>query len=103
MKIFSYLINPKTYIQFKIDKMSINQIPPAPSGSTGHQQCLWLHFNNDLHIQVTQEDQSVYYGPTTAIWTFQLGYVAMANIHELFTKAGIQYDVHYIKSVSAVV
>jgi len=87
--ILPILITPKTYIQSKIDKMSINQIPPAPPGSTGHQQCLWLHFNNDLHIQITQENQSVSYGPTTAIWTFQLGYVTLANIYELFTKAGI--------------
>jgi hypothetical protein len=87
--ILPILITPQTSLQYKINQMWIDPIPPAPQGYTSHYQCLWLHFNNDLHIQITQENQGVYYGPTTAIYTFPVGYIVVSNIYKMFEDAGI--------------
>jgi hypothetical protein len=86
---FPILITPKTSLQFKIDKMSINQIPPAPPGYTSHYQGLWLFFNNGLVLQLTQNGQGVLYTPTTATWTFDLGLIFVNNIYRMFQDAGI--------------
>jgi hypothetical protein len=83
------LITPDTYLQFKIDAMSINQIPPAPPGSTSHWQAMILHFNNSLTLQYFQEGQGVYMGPHTVELTFPLGLVTMDNIYDVFKRAGI--------------
>jgi hypothetical protein len=86
---FPILITPKTSLQFKIDTMSINQIPPAPPGHTNHCQGLFLYFNNGLALQLTQDGQAVYLGPTVAIWTFDLGLIFVNNIYQMFEDAGI--------------
>jgi hypothetical protein len=86
---FPILITPKTSLQFKIDQMSINQIPPAPPGYTNHYQGLWLFFNNGLVLQLTQDGQGVLYTPTTATWTFDLGLIFVNNIYRMFQDAGI--------------
>ena len=83
------LITPDTYLQFKIDAMSINQIPPAPPGYTNHWQAMILHFNNSLTLQYFQEGQGVYMGPHTVELTFPLGLVTMDNIYDVFKRAGI--------------
>jgi hypothetical protein len=87
--ILPILITPDTYLQFKIDAMSINQIPPAPPGYTNHCQALILRFNNALSLQYVQEGQGLYTGPTTAYLTFPLGLVIVDNIYEMFKGAGI--------------
>jgi hypothetical protein len=78
-----------TYIQFKIDEMSINQIPAAPQGYTNQYQGLWLHFNNGLVLQYTQEGQGIYYTPTTATYIFEPGLIIVDNIYQLFQIAQI--------------
>jgi hypothetical protein len=83
------LIAPNTYLEFKIDEMSINQIPPAPPGKTNHWQALILDFNNGLSIQYFQEGQGLFTGPNTVYLTFPLGQIIVDNIYERFQKAGI--------------
>jgi hypothetical protein len=83
------LITPDTYLQFKIDAMSINQIPPAPPGGTNHWQALILHFNNGLSLQYYQEGQGVYTGSNTGYFTFQLGLIIVDNIYDMFKVADI--------------
>ena len=87
--ILRILITPDTYLQFKIDAMSINEIPPAPLGYTNHWQALILHFNNGLTLQYFQEGQGLYTGSKTAYLTFPLGFVTVDNIYEMFKGAGI--------------
>jgi hypothetical protein len=82
-------ITPDTYLQFKIDAMWINEIPPAPSGYTNHWQALIMHFNNGLSLQYFQEGQGLYTGSNTAYLTFPLGVVVVDNIYEMFKGAGI--------------
>jgi len=82
-------ITPDTYLQFKIDAMSINEIPPAPPGYTNHWQTLILHFNNGLTLQYFQEGQGLYTGSKTAYLTFPLGLIIVDNIYEVFKGAGI--------------
>ena len=83
------LVTPDTYLQFKIDAMWINEIPPAPPGYTSHWQALILYFNNGLSLQYFQEGQGLYTGSNTAYLTFPLGVVTVNNIYELFKDAGI--------------
>lgn len=83
------LITPNTSLQFKIDKMSINEIPPSPPRTTAHYQGLWLFFNHGLVLQLSQNDQFVYYNPTTAMRTFDLGLIFVDNIYNMFQDAGI--------------
>jgi hypothetical protein len=65
------VITPSTSLQFKIDAMSINEIPPAPAGTTKHCQGIWGLFNHGLVIQLST-DQFVSYTPQTAYWDFEL-------------------------------
>jgi hypothetical protein len=81
--IFPILITPNTSLQFKLDNMSINQIPPSPPGTTAHYQGLWLNFNHGLVIQLST-DQFVYYTPQTAYFTFELGRIFVNNIYKMF-------------------
>ncbi|MGQ9645161.1 MAG: hypothetical protein ACUVWO_01310 [Thermodesulfobacteriota bacterium] len=87
--ILPILITPDTYLQFKIDAMSINEIPPAPSGYTSHWQALILHFSNGLTLQYFQEGQGLYTGPETAYLTFPMGLIILDNIYEVFKGLGI--------------
>ena len=82
-------ITPSTYLEFKIDEMSINQILPAPPGKTNHWQALILDFNNGLSIQYFQEGQGLFTGPNTVYLTFPLGQIIVDNIYERFQKAGV--------------
>lgn len=83
------VITPNTYLQFKIDDLSINEQPPAPEGETSAWQYLSLRFNNGLGLQFTQEGQGVYWGTRTAYYTFGLGWIIVDNIYSLFQNCGI--------------
>ena len=83
------LITPDTYLEFKIDAMSINQIPPAPPGYSNHWQALIFHFNNGLSLQYSQEGQGMYTGSNTGYFTFQLGLIIVDNIYDMFKVANI--------------
>ena len=82
------LNSPNTSLQFKIDHMSINEIPPAPPGATKHYQGLWLFFNHGLVLQLST-DQFIAYRPQTAYWSFELGRIFVNNIYRIFQEAGI--------------
>ena len=86
---FPILITPRTSLQFKIDCMSINQIPPAPPGTTDHYQALWLRFNNGLILELFIEGHGVGYTPLTAYWAFDPTLIFVDNIYRLFQDAGI--------------
>jgi len=81
-------ITPNTSLQFKIDHMSINEIPPAPPGMTNHYQGLWLIFNNGLVLQLST-DQFIAYTPQTAYWSFEPGRIFVNNIYKIFQESGI--------------
>lgn len=81
-------ITPDTHIQFKIDEMWINQIPPAPPGYTNHWQALLLRFNNNLIIEYSV-NQGVDLGPTSASYSFDPNFITVDNIYRLFQNAGI--------------
>ncbi len=87
--ILPILVTPNTYLMYKIDALSINQIPPAPPGETNQWQGLWLYFNQGLVLQISQEEQMVYWNPTTAYYTFPLGVAILDNIHKMFQGWGI--------------
>jgi hypothetical protein len=93
------LITPDTYLQFKIDDLSINQQPPAKDGYTTAYQYLQLEFNavmngqqmnNFLALEFTQPGQQVSQQDIhEAIYSFQLGAYNVANIYQLFERQGI--------------
>jgi hypothetical protein len=87
--ILPILITPNTYIEFKIDAMSINQPPPSSPGTTSHWQYLLFRFNNGLSIQYSQVGQAVYIGPKTVYFSFDLGLIIVDNIYKAFQGAGI--------------
>ena len=82
-------ITPDTCLQFKIDDLSINEQPPAPEGSTSAWQYLSLGFNNGLGLQFTQDGQGLFWGPDTAYYTFNLGWIIVVNIFDLFQNSGL--------------
>jgi hypothetical protein len=82
-------ISPNARLQFKIDELSINAIPPAPPGMTSNLQALELHFNQGRHFQFSREGQFMYFNDTTAYATFPLGVPVELGIRELFLAAGI--------------
>jgi hypothetical protein len=83
-------ISPNARLQFKIDELSINAIPPAPPGMTSNLQALELHFNQGRHFQFSREGQFMYFNDTTAYATFPLGVPVELGIRELFLAAGIE-------------
>jgi hypothetical protein len=83
-------ISPNARLQFKIDELSINAIPPAPPGMTSNLQALELHFNQGRHLQFSKEGQFMYFNDTTAYATFPLGVPVDLGIRELFLAAGIE-------------
>jgi len=84
-------ITPSSYLQFKIDELSINEIPPAPEGYKTHDQELMLYFNDgDLNLQFSVDDQWVNLGwPNVGYYSFTPEAIMIDNIHQLFTNYGI--------------
>lgn len=85
-------VTPRTYVEFKIDQMSID---PPPSSYVGcwQEQYLVLHFNKGLEIQYFQPGQygclGISPGMQIAYRTFSLGYVIIDNIYEAFRQANL--------------
>ena len=69
--------------------MSINEITPAPPGTTTQWQGLWMYFDKGLIMEFTQEGQGMPYQPKLAGYTFPLGEAVLGNIYELFQIWGI--------------
>lgn len=78
------LITPTTYLNFKIDVMSINEQPPAPPDTTNAWQMLLLRFNNDRWVEFTQPGQGVTLNSTSAYYSFTLGLPIVHNIYDMF-------------------
>ncbi|MFV9646015.1 MAG: hypothetical protein ACNYWU_09350, partial [Desulfobacterales bacterium] len=94
------LITPNTYLQFKIDDLSINAQPPAPEGFTNAWQCLVLRFNDGRRLQFTQEGQGLYWGTSTAYYSFNLGSIIVTDIYTLFQNYGIAIpEPFYLESI----
>jgi hypothetical protein len=83
-------ISSNTRLQFKIDDLSINAIPPAPPGTTTNLQALMLKFNQGRRFQFSQEGQFMYFNDTTVYAIFPLGMPVDVGIYELFGFAGIE-------------
>ena len=83
------LVRPDTFVHFSIQRMVINQIPPAPPGATTNWQAFNLMFNNGYMIQFTRPGQLMDYGPKTAHYYFDPSIMIVENIYDLFHGAGI--------------
>jgi len=85
-------ITPYTYLQYKIDQLSINEVPPAPEGYTAHWQVLILYFNDGaLKLQFSIDDQWVDLGwPNVGYYPFTPEAIMLDNIHQLFMNYGIE-------------
>jgi hypothetical protein len=89
--VFPLLVTPDTYLQFKIDDISIAYSPAAPSpGWADHYQCLRMDFNNGLILLFSQGEYDPVFDRTReAHYIFPLGYIIVDNIYRLFQDAGI--------------
>jgi hypothetical protein len=81
-------INPNTYLQFKIDELSINERPPDGY----HWQVMMLYFNSgDLNLQYSVDWQWADLGwPNVSYRSFTPEAIMIGNIYEMFNNAGIQ-------------
>ncbi len=91
-------ITQNTYVIFKIDDLSINQQPPAPSGFTTAEQYFELEFNAisegqadyDRHgLEFTQPGQIAHLGSKELAYAFPIGKICVYNIYNLFKSQGI--------------
>jgi hypothetical protein len=81
--IFPIPITKDTYIEFKIDDMTISP-NTAESGNYTHYQGLVLSFNNGYKLEFSLNDQSWYLNDTTGYFTFDAGHIIFDNIYEMF-------------------
>ena len=91
-------ITPDTYLQFKIEKMSINQKPPAIPGYKSHYQYIGLVFEfapagqppaSYPALQITLDDQQVDLPEyDEAYFIFKPGEIHLVNIFDAFQKQG---------------
>ncbi|MBI5591265.1 MAG: hypothetical protein HY881_12360 [Deltaproteobacteria bacterium] len=82
-------ITKNTYIQYKIDDMSIVNKPEASVGHTNDFQGVWLSFNNGLQIQMYYDSGVTTGSPNMAYWTFSLGNMMIDNIYKIFKDSNI--------------
>jgi len=76
-------ITSSTYIEYKIDDMSIVNKPEATPGYTSDYQVVNLFFNNGLIIELFY-DAGISMSATTAYWSFSPGYIIIDNIYKIF-------------------
>ncbi|MEN8225654.1 MAG: hypothetical protein ABFS05_09880 [Bacteroidota bacterium] len=98
----SRLITPDTYIQFKVDDLSINVQPPAAPGTTAAWQYIHLKFNDGRHLMFSLEGQDINWGTgLEAHYIFTPGTIVIDNIHFLFQQVGIAIpDPFYLEDIS---
>lgn len=89
---FPIAVTPNTYLQFKIDQLSMD--PPFPRTiDSCADQFLELRFDHGLILQYTQPGQygciGSGYGVTVAYYGFDLGYVNVSNIYKDLGEAGM--------------
>lgn len=90
-------ITPETYVEFRIDDLTINEFPPAPEGSTSSWQYFSLNFNSGpgtelISIEFSEDGQwppaDLSVG-TDIQYYVPLGQDASFNVHSVFQQAGI--------------
>jgi len=81
-------ITPNTYVEFKIDELSVQERPPDGE----HWHVLMLYFNNgDLNIQFSYDGQFGDLGWTNVAYClFTPGSITIGNIHQIFDYVGIE-------------
>jgi len=91
-------ITPETYLEFRIGDLSINELPPAPEGTTSSWQYFSLNFNSGPGTEIIslQFSKNGHWAPSdlssgTNIYYFvSLGEDSSFNIHSIFQEAGIE-------------
>ncbi|MGB5218299.1 MAG: hypothetical protein WBN66_08365 [Smithella sp.] len=78
--IFPIPVTKDTYIEFKIDEMSMLPVP-APEGSY---QGMVLSFSNGYKLEFSLGNQLWYLNNTTGYFSFNAGKGVVGNIHDLF-------------------
>lgn len=81
--IFPIPVTKDTYIEFKIDDMTISPLTAA-SGSYTHYQGMVLSFNNGYNLEFSLNNQYWYVNNTTGYFTFNAGNKILSNIHKMF-------------------
>ena len=90
-------VTPETYLEFRIDDLSINEFPPAPEGYTTSWQYFSLNFNSGPGTEVIsiQFSKDGHWAPadlssgTDIYYYIPLDQDASYNIHSIFQEAGI--------------
>ena len=90
--IFPILVTPRTYLQFKVDDISIARNPaPPPNWKADHYQSVRFDFSKGYSLLFSQGEYDPVWDRTkTAHYTFPLGYIIVNRVHDLFERAGIQ-------------
>ncbi|MCX5913998.1 MAG: hypothetical protein NTV04_18940 [Deltaproteobacteria bacterium] len=90
--IFPILVTPRTYLQFKVDDISIARNPASPPDwKADHYQCVRFDFSKGYSLLFSQGEYDPVWDRTkTAHYTFPLGYIIVDSIHGLFERSGIQ-------------
>jgi hypothetical protein len=91
-------ITPNTYLEFKINDLSINQFPPAPPGYTSSWQSFALNLNSgpgteSIRIEFSKDGQwsgDILPGVKVAYFYVPLGQAASYNIHSILQAANIE-------------
>lgn len=91
-------VTPETYVEFRIDDLSINAFPPDPDGSTSSWQYFSLSFNSGPGTEIISiefSDDGQWAPANLTIGTHIYYYVpleqdATFNIHSVFQTAGIE-------------
>lgn len=82
--LFPIPITRDTYVQFKIDEMSIEPQPEKSANLFTHHQGVELVFNNGYILQLSLNDQNWWDGESAAYFTFSAGDLIVDNIHDMF-------------------
>lgn len=91
-------VTPETYVEFRIDDLSINELPPAPEGSTSSWQYFSLNFNSGPGTEIisVQFSKNGHWAPSdlssgTNIYYFvSLGQDSSFNIHSIFQESNLE-------------
>ncbi|MGB5219222.1 MAG: hypothetical protein WBN66_13110 [Smithella sp.] len=98
--VFPIPITKDTYIEFKIDDMTISP-NTTEGGNYTHFQCMVLSFNNGYKLEFSLDDQFWYINNATGYFSFDAGYVIVDNIYDLFQQWNLpipaDFKLNYIR------
>jgi hypothetical protein len=91
-------ITPETYVEFRIDDLTINELPPAPAGYTTGWQYFSMNFNSGPGTEIisVQFSKNGHWAPSdlsigTNIYYFvSLGEDSSFNIYSIFQESGLE-------------